>query len=178
MSIPHSDANGAFEAPEGWTHPAERPVEPEHPMALMADSFGGDPEVMLECVIQEYARLGHGTEQLIAMCRDPFFQAIYGLRELFGDEGLERRIRDIVGRCGVLRFSVSVVAAPALPDTTTAEAAGPCGSDCNCDSDPFDDPHAPVLLCDEPAPAVCGTCELATLCVAGSSSEHGGENHA
>src|SRR5690606_18092961 len=91
--VPASALSGGGGGP---SHPAERPVEPEHPMALMAESYGGDPEVMLECVVQEFARLGYGSAELLAMFRDPFFQAVYGLRELFGDEALERRVRQIV----------------------------------------------------------------------------------
>jgi hypothetical protein len=159
------------EFPPEWTHPAERPVEPEHPMALMAEPCAGDPEIMLECVVQEYARLGLGVEEILGLCRDPFFGATHSLRELFGDAALERRVREIVGRCGVLRFSVRVSRAPAAEEEA---AAGPCGG---FPDDPF--AQEPQLLCDEPAPSACGVCELAALCAAPAAAIANGKkgNH-
>ena len=84
-------------------HPATRPVEAEDPMQLNAVELTGDPEVMLSVLVEEYARNGFGLEELMTLCRDPFYQGFYGLWKLFGEEELKKKITNIIGRCGVIR---------------------------------------------------------------------------
>ncbi len=84
-------------------HPATRPVEPEDPMHLHAVEVPGDTELMLRVVVEEYARMGCGPDEIMALCRNPFYQAPHGLWLLHGEEELQRRVTQILDRCGVMR---------------------------------------------------------------------------
>jgi len=92
---------------ERWVpkvHPATRAAESEDPYELFATSVPGDPELMLRCLVQEYAWMGWGTDQLLAMFRDPFNPALHRLLQIYGEENLGERIAAIIGSMGVFRF--------------------------------------------------------------------------
>jgi hypothetical protein len=88
-------------------HPRDRPAEPDDPLNLHAVEVDGDPDLMLRLLVEEYARLGWRLDSLLAMFRDPFYQAAHGLWLLYGEEELRRRITATLARCGVLRASTA-----------------------------------------------------------------------
>jgi len=100
--------NGEHGVPK--VHPATRPVEPEDPMELHAVEVRGDPELMLNVLVEEYARNGFDLQALMNLCRDPFYQGLYGLWNFFGEEVLRQKIITILGRCGVMKATVSEIA--------------------------------------------------------------------
>ena len=83
--------------------PKNRPWEPEDPLHLNAATVEGNPEIMLACLVEEYARMGMNRQQIQELFDRPFFRATHGLKLLFGEGGLQKRIGQILGRCGVLR---------------------------------------------------------------------------
>ena len=88
----------------GDTHPSsQHPLEPDDPMETMAASANGDPMVMLDGIVEEYARMGWGREQIAELFDTPVFQATHGLKKLLGKEEIERRIEATLKRCGVFR---------------------------------------------------------------------------
>jgi hypothetical protein len=89
-------------------HPATRPVEADDPLALCATSVSGDPEVMLECLVQEYAWMGWGVPQILRLFGDPGYPALNGLLDHYGIEGVRRRVAAVLGRMGVFRVSGTV----------------------------------------------------------------------
>ncbi len=89
--------------PETARHPGDGPWEPEDPMSLQAENVAGDPDTMLACLVEEFARMGWDGPRIERLFEDPFFQATHGLRKRFGPDGTRRRIRVVLERCGVLR---------------------------------------------------------------------------
>jgi hypothetical protein len=89
-------------------HPATRPVEADDPLTLHATPVAGDPEVMLECLVQEYAWMGWDTEQVLGLFRSPFYPALNALLDHYGEGGVRRRVAAVLGRMGVFRFSGAV----------------------------------------------------------------------
>lgn len=85
-------------------HPATRPVEPEDPMSLHATPAPGDPEVMLRCVVQEYAGMGMNADQIMTLFRDPCYPALNDLLSALGEGGLRQRVEHITRQIGVFRF--------------------------------------------------------------------------
>lgn len=85
-------------------HPRERSPEPDDPMSLGAQGVPGDTELMLDCLIEEYARMGWPAEKILLLFDRPFFQATHGLNELYGATAIRQRIDSVIARCGVLRF--------------------------------------------------------------------------
>ena len=86
-------------------HPATRAVEPDDPMNLHGVEVDGDPEIMLRMLVEEYARMGFGLDELLDLCRQPFYVGMHGLLQFYGEEELTQRLRGILARCGV--FSVA-----------------------------------------------------------------------
>lgn len=84
-------------------HPATRLAEPEDPMNLHGFEVPGDPEVMLRMLVEEYARMGFGAEEIMRLFRDPFYQAFHGLYQIWGEEGVARRVGAIISKFGVMR---------------------------------------------------------------------------
>ena len=93
-------------------HPATRPVEPDDPMTLHATPAPGDPEVMLRCLVQEYAWMGWDGEQILALFHDPFYPALHSLLQLCGENGLRERLTALLGQTGVFRVRESVRESP------------------------------------------------------------------
>ena len=91
-------------------HPKDRPAEPEDPFQMFASGVEGDPGLMLDCLVEEYSRMGYGANDLLDLFENPEFLATHGLRGLFGPEATKERVRAVLSRCGVL--SVRVTALP------------------------------------------------------------------
>ena len=88
------------------THPATREVLPDDPLELHALEIPGDPAVMLQMLVEEFARMGYGQNELMALCRDPFYVGPHGLWRHYGEEELGRRVAAILARSRPLRTSL------------------------------------------------------------------------
>jgi hypothetical protein len=93
-------------------HPLTRSVEPEDPMELVATSVQGDSDFLLECLVQEYAWLGCGAEEIVALFHDPAYPALNALVGLYGEPGLRERVASLVRQTGVLHVSGRVIDEP------------------------------------------------------------------
>jgi hypothetical protein len=85
-------------------HPLSRDAEADDPLELMADMAVGDPDVMLDCVLQEFAWMGFSAEQLLALFHHPGYPVLCELRGFLGEEVVRSRIEELVSRWGVLQF--------------------------------------------------------------------------
>jgi len=90
-------------------HPKDRPAEPEDPFKMFAGGVEGDPGLMLDCLVEEYSRMGYDADDLIALFDNPEFLATHGLRNLFGPEETRERVQAVLARCGVLRVTVTAL---------------------------------------------------------------------
>ena len=90
-------------------HPKDRPAEPADPFQMFAGGVEGDPELMLTCLVEEYARMGYDEDRLVALFNDAEFLATHGLRKLFGADETRERVLAVLGRCGVLRVTSHVL---------------------------------------------------------------------
>jgi hypothetical protein len=93
-------------------HPATRAVGPDDPYSLHATAVSGDPEVMLTCLIQEYAWMGWDLESILSLTGNPGYPLLHGLSLAYGPDGLRRRIAEILAKAGVFRYSGVVQEAP------------------------------------------------------------------
>jgi hypothetical protein len=94
-------------------HPAGRPAEAEDPLEMHAVALAGDPKLMLECLVREYAWLGWGPEEVLLLFEDPFYPALAELRRLYGDAGLRERVAESAAQAGGFQLRVTVCEAPA-----------------------------------------------------------------
>lgn len=98
-------------------HPATRAVEPEDPYTLCATPVAGDAELMLRLLVQEYAWMGWNLEQILNLFRDPFYPALYGLWQAYGEAGTRERVQSVLARSGVLRFTAELHEDSAPPES-------------------------------------------------------------
>ena len=87
----------------GPEHPKDRPMEAEDPLQLNALELDGDPDVLLTCIVEEFARLGWDTNTILQTFSQPEYQGPYRLLKRLGPEGARQRVEQIIARCGVWR---------------------------------------------------------------------------
>ena len=93
-------------------HPASREILPDDPLEMHGFEVPGDPELMLQILVEEYARIGWGVEAILELARDPNSRAFYGLRQAYGEQELRRRMAEILSRCGVIRVKTTETEPP------------------------------------------------------------------
>ena len=90
-------------------HPLARDMAAEDPLELMAQTAVGDPDVMLECLLQEFVWMGWSPQQLLELFHHPGYPLLNELREFFGDAEVERRVAALVARIGQWQFRETLV---------------------------------------------------------------------
>lgn len=100
--MPHNNPNATPNV-----HPASRGMLPADPVEMYAVETPDDASQMLQLLVEEYARIGRGLDDLMKLARDPNCTSFHRLLRLFGEDNLYDRISDILSRCGVLRLTTS-----------------------------------------------------------------------
>jgi len=90
-------------------HPATRSVEADDPMMLFACPTGGDPALMIQCLVQEYAWMGLDGQAIMRLFHDSEYPALNALLAHYGEDWIRARVRNILAATGVLRFSGTVI---------------------------------------------------------------------
>lgn len=85
-------------------HPLARAVEADDPLELIATPVGGDPEYMLQCMVEEFAWMGISADELLGLFRSPAYPVLNQLLNHFGEDAVRERIQRLAG----LRFSAVV----------------------------------------------------------------------
>lgn len=83
--------------------PATRGLVPDDPMNRHAVQVPGDPEVMLQVLVEEFACTGWTLDAIRELAWDPFDEILHGLWEHYGDDEFCRRVREILSHCSVMR---------------------------------------------------------------------------
>jgi len=88
-------------------HGADKQAEPGDPLALVgARVSGGDVDELLRCFIEEYAAMGFGAHEILALFRQPQYAAIHPAYLRLGEEAVRARIATVLEECGVFRVTV------------------------------------------------------------------------
>jgi len=85
-------------------HPTTRELEAEDPMELVANPAPGDPDLMLDCMIQEFAWQGYDAAELMRLFMNPEYPVLNQLLDCFGLDEVRRRVDEALG--GFDAFSV------------------------------------------------------------------------
>ncbi len=86
---------------------AAKPAAADDPMQVRGDSVPGDQQVMLQCLIEEFARMGWNANQIGHLFENKFFLASHGLAERLGQKAVLECIEQTLQRCGVFHFEMS-----------------------------------------------------------------------
>lgn len=95
-------------------HPATREVEADDPLELVAEPLPGDANLMFQCLVQEFAWMGWGADQLLALFRSPEYPVLNQMLAHYGPAEVRRRVDELLARSGVLRVRESVADGPAF----------------------------------------------------------------
>ena len=76
----------------------------EDPMELHGVACGGDAGYMVDCVIEEYLRLGWPPARILRLFESPLYPPLHQVLRRQGVEAIRRKIESTAGRCGVFRF--------------------------------------------------------------------------
>ena len=82
-------------------HPATREVESDDPLELVASPAPGNADVMLECIVQEFAGLGYDADELTGLFSNPAYPVPNQLLHYYGPAEIRRRIGALLARSGV-----------------------------------------------------------------------------
>ena len=108
------------------THFPGKELESDDPMQLDAVQCDGDPDYMIDCVAEEYARLGWPVEAILSLFESPFYPTLHVMLRARGTDAIRRRIEAVVARCGV--FRVRTFEAPEASELVTIAPLGQGGS--------------------------------------------------
>lgn len=90
-------------------HPLTRQVEADDPLEVVAEPVaGGDPAFMLRCVLEEYAWMGWGADDLLELFRSPEYPVLNELLAHFGEAAVREQIADLLGATGAPLYQASV----------------------------------------------------------------------
>jgi len=89
-------------------HPLTRETEVDDPMEVVANPVPGDPDLMLEGIIEEYAHMGWDADQLMMLFRSPYYPLLHEFRRALGDEEIRRRIEAHMAICGVFQVRETI----------------------------------------------------------------------
>jgi hypothetical protein len=91
-------------------HPTARELLPDDPMEMTGIEIPGDTSLMLRLLVEEYARIGWGLDEIMGLARNSNYQAFHGLLQLYGEEQLCARVKEVLARCGVMRVKTTETA--------------------------------------------------------------------
>ena len=97
------DENTKADRPAG--HPLSRPASSDDPMVLSGEQVKGDPLVMIDSLVEEFARIGYDANGIHDLFTRPHFQATHSLTQRFGESVIRARIEETLQRCGVFRVT-------------------------------------------------------------------------
>lgn len=84
-----------------------KPAQADDPFEMHAQVLDGDPFLMVEHIIEEFAQMGWNAQQLARLFQDPFYQATYRIGVSLGVDAVLSRIDSVLCRRGVIRVSTS-----------------------------------------------------------------------
>jgi hypothetical protein len=73
-------------------------VEPEDPFERVGVSYPSDPEVdryTARCIVEEYAMIGFGADDVRDLFTSPNYAALYSLYRRYGDEFVDESIANV-----------------------------------------------------------------------------------
>jgi hypothetical protein len=108
----------------GPEHPKDRPMEVEDPLQLNALELDGDPEVLLTCLVEEFARMGWDADAILRTFSQEEYQGPHRLLKRLGPERARQRVEQIIARCGVWKMRTVESAPVEAPSSRAASVGG------------------------------------------------------
>ncbi len=84
--------------------------EHDDPMELMCGRVPGEIDVLARCMVEEFAQIGYGADDLFGMFSEPGYPLLNGILRMRGESAIRGLIQEVLDECGTIR--VSAVMAP------------------------------------------------------------------
>ena len=95
--------------------------EPDDPQVLVGVLLDGNEDTMREMavtVVDEFARMGHGREEILALFQSPAYGGAHAAYKALGEAAIVQIVDESLGVWGALRVTVQDAAEP--PDRSEA----------------------------------------------------------
>ena len=78
-------------------------AEANDPMELVCETIPGDAAFLAQCVIEEFALIGYGAEDLFALFRQPVYPMLNNIFRKEGEAFVRNLIGQVLGEWGTLK---------------------------------------------------------------------------
>ena len=86
------------------SQPLKKQPEAGDPMELRGVACDGDLDSMIDCIIEEYARMGWAADRVLCLFESPLYPVLHRFLRARGVEAVHNKIEETTRRCGVFRF--------------------------------------------------------------------------
>ena len=80
----------------------------DDPFEMHAQGVAGDPFLMVDHIIEEFAQMGWDSQKIARLFEDPFYRATHQLGLALGSDAVRNRIKIVLSKRGVIRISTPV----------------------------------------------------------------------
>ena len=84
-------------------------AEANDPMELVCEAIPGDPLFLAQCVIEEFALIGYGAEDLVTLFRQPVYPMLNNILRKEGEVFVRNLIDQVLGEWGTLKVKTEIV---------------------------------------------------------------------
>jgi hypothetical protein len=78
-------------------------VEPDDPMELRGVQCDGEPDLMIECLAEEFVRMGWTEDRIVRLFESPFYPVLHALYQSKGAASIRKVVHQVSARWGVFR---------------------------------------------------------------------------
>lgn len=84
-------------------------AEANDPMELVCETIPGETAFLARCVIEEFALIGYGAEDLFTLFREPVYPMLNNILRKEGEAFVRSVIDEVLAGCGTLRVKTEIV---------------------------------------------------------------------
>ena len=84
-------------------------AESGDPMELVCEHVPGETQFLARCVIEEFAQIGYGAEDLFTLFREPVYPMLNGILRTKGKAFVRKLIDEVLDERGTLRVKTKIV---------------------------------------------------------------------
>ncbi len=84
-------------------------AEANDPMELVCETIPGETAFLARCVIEEFALIGYGAEDLFTLFREPVYPMLNNILRKEGEAFVCNLIGQVLVECGTLKVKTEIV---------------------------------------------------------------------
>lgn len=84
-------------------------AEPDDPMELVCEHVPGETVFLARCIIEEFAQIGYGADDLFTLFKEPVYPMLNGILRTEGETFVRNLIGEVLDGCGTLRVKTKIV---------------------------------------------------------------------